>query len=145
MMFRPVIVLLFSFLTGFFAMTLSASPLAAEPATETAGVIGWINIEPSTSAAHEGQVLAITGNALALRPIHGRYSLEVKRKGKGGVSNTRQGGAIDLKAGASVVLSRNGINIGPADTIDIELKIFIDDREVFSAAVKSVGDGGLRL
>jgi hypothetical protein len=145
MIFRRFIVILYSFFIGFSAMTLSASSLAAEPTTETAGVIGWIDIEPASGSAEQGQLLTITAHALALRATHGRYSLEVKRKGKGGVSNTRQGGAIDLKSGASAVLSRNGINIGPADSIDIELKIFIDDREVFSAAVKSVGDGGLRL
>jgi hypothetical protein len=145
MILRSIVSALLSFLTGFSAMTLAAMPLAAEPAQETAGVIGWINIEPS-SGANGVQVLAITGRALALRPVHGRYSLEVKRKGKGGVSNARQGGAIDLQPGAAAVLSRNAINIGPADSIDVELKIFVDDREVFSAVVKSVGDdGALRL
>ena len=145
MILRNVVFIALSFFIGFSAMILSASLLAAEPASETsAGVIGWINIEP-TSAANDGQVLAITGHALALRPVHGRYSLEVKRKGKGGVSNTRQGGTIDLKPGIAAILSRNGINIGPADTIDVELKIFINDREVFSAAVKSVADGEVRL
>jgi hypothetical protein len=109
-----------------------------------AGVIGWINIEPAGSA-NGAQTLAITGRALALRPIHGRYSLEVKRKGKSGTSNARQGGAIDLQPGAEAVLSRSAINIGPADSIDVQLKIFVDDREVFSAVVKSTGEAGLRL
>jgi hypothetical protein len=145
MILRSVAFTLFSFVIGFSAMFLSAPSLSAEPALETpAGVIGWINIEPSDGGSG-GQMLAITGRALALRPIHGRYSLEVKRKGKGGVSNARQGGAIDLRPGAAAVLSRSAINIGPADTIDVELKIFVDDREVFSAVVKSVSDGDLKL
>lgn len=135
--------LLLSLFTGLSAMMLDA-PLAADPSTQTAGVIGWISIEPTATGAEE-QTLSIIGRALALRPVHGRYSLEVRRKGRGGVSNTRQGGALDLRPGAAAVLSRNAINIGPADSIDVQLKIFIDDREVFSAAVRSVGEADIRL
>src|SRR5688500_12210615 len=115
MMFRRFVSAPLSILTSVFVMTLAVMPLAAEPSSEIAGVIGWINIEPTTGAG-EGQMLSITGRALALRPVHGRYSLEVKRKSKGGVSNTRQGGAIDLRPGAAAVLSRNAINISPADS-----------------------------
>jgi hypothetical protein len=137
-LFTAALLLLF----GFSAMSLSSSAAFAETAAESpAGVIGWISIEPG-SGAGGSQMLSVIGHALALRPVHGRYSLEVKRKAGGGsVSNTRQGGAIDLRPGAAAVLSRNAINIGPADTLDIELKIFIDGREVFSAAVKTTGEG----
>jgi hypothetical protein len=150
MMILRIVLSLLCFLPGFSAMSLVSSPLApsavaADPVLDNAaGVVGWINIEP-TGSANGALTLAITGRALALRPIHGRYSLEVKRKGQSGTSNARQGGAIDLQPGAEAILSRSAVNIGPADSIDVQLRIFVDDREVFSAVVKSTGEAGLRL
>ncbi len=139
-----IVLSILCFLPGLSAMSFAPSPLAADPVLENAGIIGWINIEPA-GGANGAQTLAISGRALALRPIHGRYSLEVKRKGKSGTSKARQGGAIDLQPGAEATLSRSAISIGPDDSIDVQLRIFVDDREVFSAVVKSNGEMGLRL
>ena len=118
--------------------TMIVSPLAqAETlADASGGIIGWISVEPSAGRGSQGQMLAIAGRALALHPLQGRYSLEVKRHSKGGVSNSRQGGAITLKPGVTATLSQSSINIGPGDSLDIELKLYVDDREVFSASMK---------
>jgi len=133
------------FLLGFSIM-LPRNPFAfADPSTNvSAGLVGWISVEPIDGGPGQGQVLGIAGRALALHPLRGRYSLDVKRRGKGGVSNTRQGGAISLEPGTAAVLSQSSINIGPADTLDIELKIYVDDREVFSASMKSASGATTR-
>ncbi len=139
--YRVLTVLLL--LTGFSTMT-SVHPAHADPATQTAGgILGWISIEPA-GAAGQGQMLAISGRALALHAVQGRYSLEVKRHTGGGVSNSRQGGAITLKPGVAATLSRSAINIGPGDSLDIELKLYVGNQEVFSASMKSMS-GDIKL
>jgi len=128
------------------AAAMIASPLAhGETAAGAAGgVLGWISIEPATGSSGESQMLAIAGRALAMHPMQGRYSLEVKRHSRGGVSNSRQGGAVRLEPGVAVTLSQSAINIGPGDSLDIELKLYVGDQEVFSASMKSV-NGDVKL
>jgi hypothetical protein len=123
-----------------FTTILQHASLAQAPANggSAGGIVGWISIEPAGEAG-QSQMLAIAGRALALRPLEGRYVLEVKRHGKAGASNARQGGAITLKPGVAAILSQSAVNIGPADWLEIELKIYIGDREVFAASMRSVG------
>jgi hypothetical protein len=144
MMFRSIFQVLASLIAGIVTMTVSLSTQADPLAEPTSGIVGWISIEPATAGAGQTQMLAIAGRALSLRQVEGRYSLQVKRHGKGGSSNSRQGGAITLKPGVAATLSQSAINIGPGDALDIELKLFIDDREVFSASIRSTS-GDLRL
>ena len=113
-----------SFVLGLATMILSPALALADPAQASAGIVAWVTIEPASEAGSSSQMLSIIGHALALKPVKGRYSLEIKRSSKGGISNTRQGGAIDLKPGATTLLSRSGINVGASDTLDIALKIF---------------------
>ena len=142
MMMRPLYVIAIFLLIG--CLTMPHLSLAqAEPAPSSGGVIGWINIE-SAGAAPQGQMLAISGRALALRPIEGRYTLDVKRHSGGGVTNSRQGGALTLQPGVTAMLSHSAINIAPGDSIDIDLKLYIGDQEVFSASMKSMS-GGVKL
>ena len=123
-----------------FATILQQGSLAQTAANGGAagGIVGWISIEPSGDAG-QSQMLQIAGRALALRPVEGRYVLDVKRQGKAGASNARQGGAISLKPGVAATLSQSAVNIAPGDWLDIELKIYVGDREVFAASMKSVG------
>jgi hypothetical protein len=115
----------------------AALPASVEAAS---GIVGWISIKP-TGAEGQDQMLAIAGRALALRPVEGRYVLDVTRQGRSGSSTARQGGAITLKPGVTATLSQSAINIGPADRLEIELRIYVDDREVFAASMKSMGSG----
>jgi len=134
-------------LLGLLTMILSDSRTHAEtPAGNAAGLIGWISIEPRNADAAAGpdQMLLIAGRVLALRPVQGRYSLELKKIGRSGVSNSRQGGAFTLAAGETAALSRNALNIGPADSLDITLTIFEDEREVLSVTVKPATASALR-
>jgi hypothetical protein len=140
--------LLRDFLASAFLLMSCSAMMIASPVAQgetvpqtTGGIIGWISVEPGGGSGAKGQMLAIAGRALAQHPMQGRYSLEVKRHSKSGVSNSRQGGAITLKPGVAATLSQSAINIGPGDSLDIELKLYIGDREVFSASMKSLSDG----
>jgi Thin aggregative fimbriae synthesis protein len=107
----------------------------------SATVIGWVEIQPAESDRHQ---VTIVGRALALEPISGRYALFVSRSGKGGASNSRQAGAFSAAAGENAVLSRISINISPAEVVTIELKLFVDNKEVFSTVMKSPKKSGSR-
>jgi hypothetical protein len=106
----------------------------------SASVIGWVEVQP---ASGKDQV-TVVGRALALEPIAGHYALVVSRSGKGGASNSRQRGAFSAAAGENAVLSRTSINISPAEAVTIELKLFVDNKEVFSTVMKSTEKSGSR-
>jgi hypothetical protein len=126
---------------SFSTMTASRFAQAETLADASGGIVGWISVEPSGGSEAQGLMLSVAGRALALRELRGHYSLEVKRHSRGGVSNSRQGGAISLRPGVAAMLSQSAINIGPGDSLEIELKLYVDDREVFSASMKSQSDG----
>lgn len=107
----------------------------------SASVIGWVEIQPAASGKDQ---VTIVGRALALEPTAGQYALVVSRSGKGGTSNSRQGGAFSAAAGENAVLSRTSINVSPAEAVTIELKLFVDDKEVFSTVMKSSRKSGAR-
>jgi hypothetical protein len=104
-------------------------------------VIGWVEVQPARSGKDE---VTIVGRALALEQISGQYTLVVSRSGKGGASNSRQGGAFSVDAGENAILSRSSINLSPAEVVTIELKLFVDNNEVFSTVMKSARKGGSR-
>jgi hypothetical protein len=134
-----------SLVLGIALMTIAPSVAPANSeAQNSAGILAWVTMEAGERTG-DSQMLSIVGHALALKPVKGRYSLEIKRKSKGGVSNTHQGGAVDLKPNATATLSRSAINVGAADTLDVELKIYVDEKEVFSASIKSVVDASMNL
>lgn len=127
------------FLLGFLMIMPHATPAGAAPAnTPASGVLGWIELVPTNDGNGQGYMLSITGRAAALEPVNARYALEVKRESRGGTSNTRQGGAVMLAPGKTAVLSQSTINVGPADGITIELKLYVGEDEVFSASIRSV-------
>jgi hypothetical protein len=139
MCLRPSLIAVSLVLTMIFTTILQQAPLAQTSSGGAAGgIVGWISIEPAGEAG-QSQMLAIAGRAIAMRPLEGRYVLDVKRQGKAGASNARQGGAITLKPGVAAILSQSAVNIGPGDWLEIELKIYVGDREVFAASMKSVG------
>jgi hypothetical protein len=107
----------------------------------SAFVIGWVEIQPAESGKEQ---VTIVGRALALQPMSGQFALVVSRSGKGGTSTSRQGGAFSVAAGENAVLSSSSINISPADVVTIELKLFVDNNEVFSTVMKSARKGGSR-
>jgi hypothetical protein len=103
-------------------------------------VIGWVEVQPAASGKEQ---VTIIGRALALEPMSGQFALVVSRSGKGGRSTSRQGGAFSVAAGENAVLSRTSINISPAEVVTVELKLFVDNNEVFSTVMKSARkDGG---
>jgi hypothetical protein len=126
----PVLYLGFSVMTGQGAGVAHAS---------SALVIGWVEVQPAASGKDQ---VTVVSRALALEPISGQYELVVSRTGKGGASNSRQQGAFSAAAGENAVLSRTSINISPAEAVTIELKLFVDNKEVFSTVMKSAGKGG---
>ena len=95
-------------------------------------VIGWIEIAPVPEKPDQ---ITIVGRAYALEGVEGRFALSIKRAGKGGSTKSGQSGAFKLKAGDNGSLSRTAINVGPADTLTIELTLTVDGTEVFSVSL----------
>ena len=110
---------------------------AEEPSTALAGLVGWLDIAPQAETGGEGLRLAMTGRAFALREVKGRYTLDIRREGSGGTSTSRQGGAFLLSAGRPGQLSQVTLNLSPADRLEIELKLFVGEAEIFSVTVQS--------
>jgi hypothetical protein len=97
--------------------------------------IGWIELV--ASPARKDQV-TIVGHVYAPTSSTGRFALIVSRAGKGGTTNTSQSGAFDVAAGENKKLSATSVNIMPDAALTIELKLFSNDKEVFSAVMKPV-------
>ena len=100
------------------------------------GLIGWLEITPEADAT--GLRLAIVPHAFALREFSGRYTLDVRRQGAGGTSSSRQSGAFALAPGAPGELSHVAINLAATDRLEIELKLFVGNDEVFSVTAQSI-------
>ena len=96
-------------------------------------VIGWIEIAPVPQKPDQ---ITIVGRAYALEGVEGRFALSIKRAGKGGSTKSGQSGAFKLAAGDNGSLSRTAINVGPADTLTIELTLTVDGTEVFSVSLR---------
>jgi hypothetical protein len=124
-------------------LILAALGLASAQARAAAAspVIGWIEIAPVPEKPDQ---ITIVGRAYALEGVEGRFALAIKRKGKGGSTNSGQSGGFKLKAGDNGALSRTAINVGPADTLTIELTLTVDGAEVFSVSLKPAPGAGIR-
>jgi hypothetical protein len=120
----------------YLGFSVMAGQAAGGAHASSALVIGWVEVQPRGPGKDQ---VTIVGRALALEPISGQYALVVGRSGKGGTSTSRQGGAFSVAAGENAVLSRTSINIAPAEVVTIELKLFVDNNEVFSTVMKSAG------
>lgn len=104
-------------------------------------VIGWIEIAPMPQKPDQ---ITIVGRAYALEGVEGKFALSIKRAGKGGSTKSGQSGAFKLKAGENGSLSRTAINVGPADTLTIELTLTVDGTEVFSVSLRPTPGAGVR-
>ena len=104
-------------------------------------VIGGIEIAPVPQKPDQ---ITIVGRAYALEGVEGRFALSIKRAGKGGSTKSGQSGAFKLAAGENGSLSRTAINVGPADTLTIELTLTVDGTEVFSVSLKPTPGAGVR-
>jgi hypothetical protein len=85
--------------------------------------------------------LTIQGRAFALAEVSGRYTIDVRRQGKGGVSNSRQSGAFTITPGETAALSRATINAQSEDRLEIELKLFVGDTEAFTVTMHPATSG----
>ena len=96
-------------------------------------VMGWLELKPLPG----GSMVQITGHALALEKIAGlEFTMSVVREG-GGKSVSQQKGQIALDAGETKALSSASVNVGPAGTLTVALKILDHGREVFSTVMSS--------
>ena len=112
-------------------------------AADASPVIGWIEIAPVPQKSDQ---INIVGHAYALEPVAGKFTLSIKRSGKGGSSTSGQSGSFKLDAGENGSLSRTAINVGPADTLTIELKLTVDNTEVFSVLLRpALGSGARKI
>lgn len=108
---------------------------------EAAPVIGWIELKPS--AERKDQV-TIVGHVYGLSRSSGRFALSVQRAGTSGVAKTGQSGTFEVAPGQDTVLSQTAIDIAPSAAITIELRLLIDDVEVFSVVMKPRATSGAR-
>jgi hypothetical protein len=104
----------------------------AEEAGAGGQVVGWVEI---SSEAGKPDHIAILGRVLALKPAAGRYTIEIKRHVRGNVLNNNQGGAFKVAKGENATLSRTAINVPLGSTIEIILKLYIEQQEVFSCVL----------
>jgi hypothetical protein len=95
--------------------------------------IGWVEI---ASAAQHADQLTIIGHVYATAPSAGRYTLVVARVGRGGTTNTQQAGTFSVQAGENKKLSTTSINLGKAEALKIELKLFSEGKEIFSVVMQ---------
>jgi len=116
-------------LTSFSARAEAASP-----------VIGWVEIK----SVPDRDEINIVGHAYALDTVAGTFSLSIVRAGEGGSSKSGQSGQFKLEAGENSALSRTSINVGPSDTLTIELKLMVDGADVFTVRMQPAAAGGGR-
>jgi hypothetical protein len=124
-----------------FSLTLlpeGVSRAAGETATL---IIGWVEIAPSPE--RRGQ-LAVIGHVYAATASKGRYTLVISRAGRGGTTNTQQGGVFNVAAGEDKKLSTTAVNVAANDSLKIELKLYSEEREVFSVVMRPALDKGGR-
>jgi hypothetical protein len=107
---------------------------AGAMAAPSTPVIGWVEVQPLPGGKDQ---VAIIGHAHALAALSGQYALSISRGSKGNTAKTRQGGKFTVGAGENATLSRTTINVGPAESLVIELTIVVDGKEVFSLTMKS--------
>jgi len=103
-------------------------------------VIGWVEIK----SVPDRDEITIIGHAYALETIAGTFSLSIVRAGEGGSSKSGQSGQFKLEAGENRALSRTSINVGPSDTLTIELKLMVDGADVFTVRMEPAAAGGGR-
>lgn len=115
--------------------TAQAEAASAYVAPASVGLIGWLDIKPKADPGGKDMHLTISGRAFALAEVNGHYTIDVRRRGKGGVSNSRQSGGFTIAPGETAALSRATINAQAADRLEIELKLFVGDAEVFAVTM----------
>ena len=123
---------------GVIWMNSAAAPAEAAPAQAvpaSAGLIGWLDVVPKADPGGKGMHLTIEGRAFALAEVNGRYTIDVRRRGRGGVSNSRQSGVFTIAPGETAALSRTTINAQAADRLEIELRLFEGKTDVFSVTM----------
>ncbi len=113
------------------AMPLGNSAYAQPPEQ---AAIAWVEMQASPQ---HPDLVEIVGHAQGLSETNGRFSLSVTRSGRGGTSNSAQSGQFHVKAGEAVILSRNAINVPPGSGLDVRLTLYVGDKEIFSAELKS--------
>ncbi len=116
--------------------TVSTPVNAAPVKAPHVGLIGWLDVAPQADPGGKGMHLTISGRAFALVAVNGRYTIDVRRRGKGGVSNSRQSGGFTIAPGETAAFSRTTINAQKSDRLEIELKLFVGDAEVFAVTMR---------
>lgn len=94
-----------------------------------APVVGWIEIAPVPGQPDQ---IVITGKVYGVRQTEGRFTMEVRRRERGNVSNGNQGGDFKVAPGETATLSRSSITVSPAGSLEIILKLSVDGHVVFS-------------
>lgn len=97
--------------------------------------IGWVEIVSLPGRADQ---LTIVGHVYATAASAGRYTLLVSRVGKGGTTNTRQGGVFSVAPRENKKLSSTSVNVGAAEALKIELKLYSDEKEIFSVVMQPI-------
>ena len=117
-----------TFIYGHSAVT-AATAVAAEPS----GVIGWIEVRPSSKGVDH---IMITAHAHAIAPANGKFRLVVTRWKNRNRSKSQQSGSFDLEPGEGRALSKTTINLRPSDQLKLELILSVDGQDVFSSRLQ---------
>jgi hypothetical protein len=100
--------------------------------------LGWIELKPVPGR----NLVQIIGRALSTEPVSAAFTLSIRRRNGGNLSDTKQSGRFNLGANEEAVLSSTSINVETGDDLTIELKILEGDKEVSSTVISSKGAGG---
>ena len=104
-------------------LIVAAAGLAAVEAR--AGAASPSRLDRDRAVPGKPDQITIVGRAYALEGVEGRFALSIKRAGKGGSTKSGQSGAF-TRGGDNGSLSRTAINVGPADTLTIELTLTVE-------------------
>jgi hypothetical protein len=132
MLARLAILAAISLGSGFMMTPTFARDAAAHSVPST---IGWVEIASSPERA--GQ-LTVIGHVYATAASIGRYTLLIDRIGKGGTTNTQQAGMFSVAPRENKRLSSTAINIGAAEALKIELKLYSEGKEIFSVVMQPI-------
>lgn len=96
--------------------------------------VATIDIAPSESG------IEIVGGALAIAPARLTGEIVINRSGKSGTVSTRQSSELDLDAGETGDIARNGISFDEGDRLEVTVTLSVDGEVVSTSRLETGGN-----
>lgn len=125
---------------GAFALFIAAG-VAMTAAANAQAPFGWVEMKPIAGQ----KSVQIIGRAFSLEQVSDlEFTLSLQRKNRGNSVSSRQSGRVDLTVGETKTLSSTTTSVEQGDEILVELRLFTNRQEVFSAVMSSRNDAWRR-